>query len=105
MDMEKKIKSYWHVIKTDVVKDVQEFFEKSKLFKAFNSTIVTLIPKHAKAVTIRDYRPIVGCTTFYKIVSKILITRLGKVLKEIIHPSQVAFIPGQNIHNHILLAT
>lgn len=88
-----------------MVKVVQEYFEKSKLFEAFNSTVVTLIPKHARAVTIRDYRPIAGCTTFYKIVSIILTNRLGKVLKEIIHPSQAAFIPGQNIHNHILLAT
>lgn len=30
--------------------------------------------------------------------------RLGKVICSVIHNSQAAFVPGQNIHDHILLA-
>lgn len=52
----------------------------------------------------KDYRPIVGCTTFYKIISKILTARLGGVLQDVISHNQSAFVPGQNIHNHIMLA-
>lgn len=63
-------KAYWHIIKIDVIDVIQEFFPKGKLFRAFNSTIVTLTPKHARAVTHREFRPIAGCTTFYKIIYK-----------------------------------
>lgn len=37
-------------------------------------------------------------------ISKILTARLGSVLSSIISKSQAAFVPGQKIHNHILLA-
>lgn len=35
----------WSVVKKDVVAAVMEFFEKGKMYKAVNSTLVTLIPK------------------------------------------------------------
>lgn len=56
--------------------------------------MVTLIPKHDQANEAKDFRPITGCITFYKIKSKVLTSRLGIVLKEVIHP----------IYNHILLS-
>ena len=74
------------------------------LYKRFNETVVTLIPKHPAAKMIKEYRPIAGCSTFYKIISKILTTRLGRVLGTIISKAQAAFVPGQKIHSHILLA-
>ncbi|CAK8532778.1 unnamed protein product [Lathyrus sativus] len=97
-------KGSWETIKFDVVTTVQDFFRHDRLFKAFNGNVVTLIPKHCDAQSIKDYRPIAGCTTVYKIISKILTTRLGKVISDIVHNSQAAFVPGQQIHNHILLA-
>lgn len=93
-----------HIIKGDVIATMQEFFQKGMLSKVSNNTIVTLIPKTDRAKTIREFRPIAGCTTFYKIISKILTSRLGKVLNEVIHESQATFVPGKSIHNHILLA-
>ncbi|CAK8536134.1 unnamed protein product [Lathyrus sativus] len=97
-------KGSWETIKFDVVTAVQDFFRHDRLFKAFNGIVVTLIPKHYDAQSIKDYRPIAGCTTVYKIISKILTTRLGNVIGDIVHNSQAAFVPGQQIHNHILLA-
>ncbi|XP_058784375.1 uncharacterized protein LOC131659164 [Vicia villosa] len=66
----KFFKSCWHFIKDDVVAAAQVFFEKCILFRAFNGTVVTLIPKTEQAKTVKEYRPIEGCTTFYKILSK-----------------------------------
>ncbi|XP_058757848.1 uncharacterized protein LOC131631082 [Vicia villosa] len=40
----------------------------------------------------------------YKLYSKILTTRLAKAIGSIIGLNQVAFIPGQQIHKHVLLA-
>lgn len=100
----KFFKASWDIIKGDVTAVVREFFHKGRMYKKFNKTIFTLIPKTEHANIVKNYRTIEGCTTFYKIVSKILTTRLGKVLKGTISLSQEAFIPGHNIHHHIMLA-
>ncbi|KAK2401903.1 hypothetical protein QL285_051464 [Trifolium repens] len=97
-------KASWNIIKLDVIAAVQEFFVEGKIYNAINSTFVTLIPKHTAAKTIKEYRPISCCTTIFKIISKILTLRLSRVLGSIINLSQAAFVPGQHIHDHILLA-
>src|SRR4051812_7287176 len=95
----KFFKASWNIVKHDVIAAVKDFFIKGNLFKAFNSTVVTLVPKHDQANEVKDFRPIVGCTALYKIISKILTNRLGSILNEIIHHSQEAFLKGQVIHN------
>ncbi|CAK8543759.1 unnamed protein product [Lathyrus sativus] len=101
----KIFKASWSIIKADVIATVKEYFETGKLYKAFNVTVVSLIPKDHDACEIKDYRPIAVYTIFYKIISKILTDRLGTVIPSVVNHNQAAFIPGQNIHNHIMLAT
>jgi hypothetical protein len=74
------------------------------MYRAVNCSLVTLIPKHNGAKEIKDYRPIACCSTLYKIISKILANRLSKVLGTIVGENKSAFVKGQKIHNHILLA-
>lgn len=59
----KFFKTSWNTVKGDVVAAVHEYFDKGNLYKAFNSTIITLIPKHENAQAVKDFRPITGCTT------------------------------------------
>jgi hypothetical protein len=100
----KFFKATWSIIKNDVIAAIMEFFIDETMYSAINSSLVTLIPKHSAAKTIKEYRPISCCTTIFKIISKILTTRLSKVLSSVINLSQAAFVPGQHIHDHILLA-
>ena len=51
-----------------------------------------------------EYRPISCCNVVYKIISKVLATRLKKALEHTIGVSQNAFIPGRNIADAILLS-
>ncbi|XP_058776813.1 uncharacterized protein LOC131651162 [Vicia villosa] len=83
----KKIKSAW-----------------GKIYAAINCALVTLIPKTPTANSMKEIRPIACCITVYKILSKILTSRLSKVISEVIDSSQSAFIPGRNIHDNILMA-
>lgn len=53
---------------------------------------------------VKDFRPISVCTTIYKIIYRILTSRLGQVIGSIVSLNQVAFFPGQQIQSHILLA-
>lgn len=73
-----------NVVKDDVVVAVKDLFENERLYKTFDSTLVTHIPKGDGAKTIRDYRPIAGRTIVYKIISKISIDRTRKVMRSII---------------------
>ncbi|CAK8536554.1 unnamed protein product [Lathyrus sativus] len=100
----KFFKTSWSTIKADVITAVREYFETGKIYKAFNSVAVSLIPKGHNACEIKDYRLIVVSTIFYKIISKILTDRLGSVIPSVVNQNQAAFVPGQNIHNHIMLA-
>jgi hypothetical protein len=100
----KFFKVSWGIVKEDVLAAVMEFFRDEAIYHAVNSTLVTLIPKHSAARTIKEYRPISCCTTVFKIISKVLTTRLSKVLNSVINLSQAAFVPGQHIHDHIFLA-
>lgn len=69
-----------------------------------NCIVVTLIPNFEGPASIKDYRTIDGCTTVYNTISRILTVRLSKVIGSIVSPCSAAFIPDQQIHNHILFA-
>ncbi|XP_026428877.1 uncharacterized protein LOC113324801 [Papaver somniferum] len=57
------------------------------------------------ANTLRNFRPTGLSNFFFKIFTKILATRLGSVLDNLISEEQVAFMKGINIHENISLAS
>jgi hypothetical protein len=69
-----------------------------------NDTVIVLIPKNKDAKELKDYRPISLCNVIYKVVSKCLVNRLRPILKEIITPTQSAFIPGRMITDNAIIA-
>lgn len=80
-------KANWNNVKDDVIIAIMKFLGKERLYKAFNCTVVTLIPKSDDSKYIKDYRPIFICTIIFKIISKVLEARLGMVLRSIIGQS------------------
>ena len=71
----------------------------------WNATILTLIPKKQNAELVFDFRPISCLNTIYKVVSKLLASRILPVLMEIISPHQSAFMPERLLGENVLLAT
>ena len=69
-----------------------------KIPRVFNSTFIALIPKSDCPCTFDGYRPISLCNYSYKIIGKILSSRIKKVLGRYISYEQFGFFPGRQIH-------
>lgn len=83
---------------------ILQFFETGKLLKEINCTTVTLIPKVVDPNYMKEFRPIACCSTVYKLISKILASRLKRVVDYIVGNSQSAFIEGRTILDNVIIA-
>ncbi|XP_077232359.1 uncharacterized protein LOC143869136 [Tasmannia lanceolata] len=97
-------KHFWYLIATEVVEAIHYFFRTGNLLPAFNTTFIALIPKCSGASSPNHFRPISLCNFFYKIISKLLASRLSKVLNRIVSPNQSAFIKDRLIQDNVLLS-
>ena len=90
-------KRAWSAVKKEVYAAVHHFFHSSHLLPQFNCTSVTLVPKLDNPTYAKDFRPIACCTMVYKIIAKILASRLALVVGEVVDDAQAGFIPGKHI--------
>lgn len=90
------------MVQQDVTKAVQEFFGARSLLKELNATFLVLIPKVAGPDSMDQFKPIILCNSFYKIISKVLASRIIKVLPSIIAPQQSGFVPRRQILDSIM---
>ncbi|XP_057780029.1 uncharacterized protein LOC130998633 [Salvia miltiorrhiza] len=95
----------WEIIKADICLAVRTFFNRNYLPHGINSNTLILIPKKEVVETVADLRPIVLSNFFFKIISKILATRLSSVAAECVSPNQFGFIRGRLIHDCIMLGS
>lgn len=66
----------WHVIGRDFITAIQSFFLFGFMPTGIDATILTIIPKTETARTMKYYRPTACCNLIYKVISKLLATRL-----------------------------
>lgn len=79
------------------------FFNGMVFVKYINAIFLTLILKCKESSNIKDYWPILGLNTIYKLISKLLATRLSLVMLELISRNQVAFIKGRMLSDNNVL--
>ncbi|XP_026420399.1 uncharacterized protein LOC113316434 [Papaver somniferum] len=83
---------------------VNEFCTSGTINSKHNSTFITLIPNKDHIETIKDCRPIFLLTSVYKIIAKVLDTRLKLFMVKLISPVQCAYIEGRKIIDGTLIA-
>lgn len=71
--------------------------------QAFLDGVVVVIHKRGSLTDIANYRPITLLNTEYRILARVLASRLGPILNKVIGPEQTAFLPGRHIGDSIRL--
>ncbi|KAK3032194.1 hypothetical protein RJ639_035906 [Escallonia herrerae] len=94
-------KFYWSTTKSDVINSVK--FSGRHLLKEQNHTHISLIPKLENPSSVNHFRPISLCNTNYKLISKILASRLQSVLNKLISPLQAAFVPNHMVSDNSIM--
>ncbi|GKB90840.1 RNA-directed DNA polymerase, eukaryota [Tanacetum coccineum] len=90
-------RKFWTVIGPDFCIAVKWFFEHGGFAIGCNSSFVTLIPEVLDPKTVSDFRPISLIGSLYKVVTKILATRLSLVISDLISDVHTAFLPNRQI--------
>jgi retron-type reverse transcriptase len=93
------LKSSWHIIKHDIYKLCDDFYEGNLDPESINMGHITLISKVPTPESINDYRPITLLNCVLKIITKLLADRLQKVVLRIVHKNQYGFLKGRNIQD------
>jgi hypothetical protein len=99
----KFFQTQWEIIKAELHNSIIQIFKGYPFPKAWKATFISLIPKKDRPSSFKDFRPISLCNVLYKLVSKILSTRLEKLLPKLISKEQGAFVENRIIHDNIAL--
>ena len=95
-------KKFWPLLGTLLVDSLNTAFVHGKLSNSQRQGIIRLIEKKDKDKRfVENWRPISLLNVDYKIGSKALATRLEKVLPEIIHENQCAYVKGRTIFDAV----
>ncbi|GAU48983.1 hypothetical protein TSUD_245740 [Trifolium subterraneum] len=86
-------KLFWNDIGDDIWQFVQSAFANGRYDPKVCENLIVLLPKGDRQVTFKDFRPISLCNVTYKLISKVIVSRLRPFLDGIISPLQNSFIP------------
>lgn len=95
--------NYWDIIKY-LIQPIQTFFSTGEMIIELIQTYIVLITSIDSAIQVSNYRPISLCNTIYKIISKIIASRIKLYLQRMISPYQSPFIKGRLIQENSIVA-
>ena len=89
---------FWPSIGELLVKCFSEAYDRKEMFNSQRQGVITLIEKTGKDRTyLENWRPISLTSVDAKIASKVIATRIIKILPEIIHSNQTGYVSGRYI--------
>jgi hypothetical protein len=95
---------FFDILGLELLVVVEESRLKGKVSGALNATFLALIPKSDKLGTFEGFRPISLCNLAYKIITKIIATRIKSSLSTGISKEQFGFLEGRQITDAIRVA-
>ena len=94
---------FWKDVGDDLWRFVKNVFEMGSYDAATTETLMVLIPKGDHPTSFKNFRPISLCNVTYKIIYKVLVTRLRPFLNDIISPLQNSFILGRSTKDNAII--
>ena len=83
---------FWNEIKSMFIRALNFSWKEGVLTNSQRQGIITVLPKPNKDhLKITNYRPITLLNVDYKIISKVINTRMQKTLSQLKHPDQNGF--------------
>ena len=82
----------------------RDFHERGRFVRVLNATFLVLIPKKGGVDDLRDFRPISLVGGLYKLLAKVLASRLKRVVNRVVSSAQNTFVEGRQILNAMLIA-
>ncbi|XP_026451383.1 uncharacterized protein LOC113351656 [Papaver somniferum] len=98
-------KHAWGINGKDLTISIQYCRREGFIPQGFNANFLLLQPKVKNAKKAGQFRPIGLMNFSFKVITKVISTRLGSIIQKIISPQQGAFIKGRNIQEQIVLAS
>ncbi|XP_016178091.1 uncharacterized protein LOC107620447 [Arachis ipaensis] len=97
------IKKCWNEIGLEFTAAVLGFFQSSMLPPDANVTWVALAPNFIGVKEIKDLHPISMVRCVYKVISKMLVSRMRHIMPGLVGETQSAFVKGRKIHDGALI--
>ena len=95
---------FWLIVGNSVKNEVKQTLCTRKVLEYLNKTLITLIPKCNSPKALNNYRSICLCNTVYKVITKLIVTRLQPALDYLVSPLQAAFVPKRKgVDNAIIV--
>nr|CAD1820604.1 unnamed protein product [Ananas comosus var. bracteatus] len=95
---------FWSILKDDIMKVFETFYDGSCNLTGLNSSWICPIPKKKDVVSAKDLRPISLVHSMPKLISKVLAARLQSYMNQLINPYQATFMKGRYILDNFLTA-
>lgn len=96
--------SQWDLVGPSVCNFVRGVFSDPSSIGRVNETMLVLIPKIDNPESIKHFRPISLCNVIYKIVTKLIASRLRHHMNTWVGPNQCSFIAGRNSYDNVIVA-
>lgn len=94
---------HWNLCGDDIIKLVSTAFSTGTIPEGLNHTLITLVPKIQSPKHMHLFRPISLCCTVYKVITKIIVSRIRPYLIKWISPNQASYVPGRHIADNIMI--
>ncbi len=89
---------FWNIVGTFLVNVLNVGLQKGEMSSSQRQAVITLLEKEGKdRCKLKNWRPISLLNVDYKIASKVLATRLKKVIPTLVHQDQSGFVKGRYI--------